>query len=80
MKLYADRLPFRLEPFYSMHVSAMTLEGLHLKSAIAAELAFRDAQIASLQKELSLYRTASSSYVGETFEEVRERIEKEIKP
>jgi hypothetical protein len=80
VKLYANRSPFRLEPFYSMHVSAMTSEDLHSKSAIAAELAFRDMEIAGLRKELALYRAAKSSYVGETFEEVRARIESEVKP
>jgi hypothetical protein len=54
MKLYANRDPIRLEPFYSMHVSAMTSEALHSKSDIAAELAFRDAEIAKLMKELTV--------------------------
>lgn len=35
---------------YSRHVSAMTAEDLHSKSAIAAELAWRDARIAELEK------------------------------
>jgi len=61
-----------LEPHYSKHVFAMTVEGLHGKGEIAAELAWRDAL---LQK----YRTASSSYTGETFEEVRARIDPEWK-
>jgi hypothetical protein len=34
--------------YYSKHVSAMTREGLHSKSDIAAELAFRDARIEDL--------------------------------
>ncbi|GAA0517592.1 hypothetical protein GCM10009414_29010 [Tatumella terrea] len=34
---------------YSRHISAMTREGLHSKSDIAAELAWRDARIAELE-------------------------------
>ena len=47
---YANRDPATLEPHYSAHVAAMTEEGLHEKSAIAAELAFRDAEIVRLRK------------------------------
>jgi len=36
---------------YANHVHAMTGEKLHSKSDIAAELAFRDARIAELEKE-----------------------------
>lgn len=42
--------------YYSRHVSAMTGEGLHAKSDIAAELALRDFQIDKLRgvlKEVS---------------------------
>jgi len=39
--------------FYSTHVNAMTAEGLHSKSDIAAELAFRDARIKHLEDQLS---------------------------
>lgn len=49
-KRYGDRKPWTLEPHYSSHVSAMTSEGLHAKAAIAAELAFRDVQIAKLRE------------------------------
>lgn len=45
MSHYTRRDPMSLEPHYSAHVSAMTTEGLHAKSAIAAELAFRDALV-----------------------------------
>ena len=48
-KLYADRDPSTLEPHYSAHVCAMTAEALHAKSAIAAELAWRDKRIAELE-------------------------------
>jgi hypothetical protein len=37
---------------YSRHVSAMTAEGLHAKSDIAGELAFRDWKIAALLDRL----------------------------
>lgn len=51
-KLYADRDPSKLEPYYSRHVAAMTSEGLHSKSDIAAELAFRDERISLLRIRL----------------------------
>lgn len=44
-KLYADRDAMALGQRYIDHVSAMTTEGLHAKSDIAAELAWRDLQI-----------------------------------
>jgi len=51
--LYADRDPGELEPWYSRHVNAMTAEGLYAKSAIAAELAYRDRQIKELSDALT---------------------------
>lgn len=42
-----------LMPHYLRHVSAMTTEGLHAKSAIAAELAWRDAKVAALQARIA---------------------------
>ena len=52
MKLYAQRNPQELEPHYSNHVSAMTLEKLHSKSDIAGELAWRDKEIEILLAKL----------------------------
>lgn len=53
-KLYGHGTNLReLEPHYSAHVSAMTSEGLHSKGDIAAELAFRDREIARLKRELA---------------------------
>ncbi len=48
-----------LEPYYSMHVSAMTeipgkQEGLNAKADIAEQLAWRDQKIARLQEEIGL--------------------------
>jgi hypothetical protein len=45
-KLYVTRKPWELEPYYSRHVAAMTAEGLHAKADIAAELAWRDKELA----------------------------------
>lgn len=45
---YAARNLQFLEPYYSKHVAAMTEEGLHSKSDIAAELAIRDIRIGQL--------------------------------
>jgi len=52
-KLYAQRDTEELGELYIKHVSAMTSEQLHSKSAIAAELAFRDQKIAELESKLS---------------------------
>lgn len=54
MALYSQRDIMQLDRegnHYSRHVSAMTGEGLHDKSDIAAELAFRDWQIAHLKAQ-----------------------------
>lgn len=48
-KYYKEHDASELEPFYSQHVMAMTKEGLHSKSEIASQLAFRDKRIAELE-------------------------------
>ena len=52
MKLYAERNIEKLGNYYTKHLRAMTEEKLHSKSDIAAELAFRDAEIDRLKDEL----------------------------
>lgn len=47
-----NRRPWLLGPHYSRHLAAMTAEGLHDKSHIAAELAFRDQEIERLRDAL----------------------------
>lgn len=47
-KLYADRDSISQGEVYVRHVQAMTAEGLHAKSDIAAELAHRDIEIERL--------------------------------
>lgn len=52
---YSKRDPRELDKignYYTRHIEAMTKEGLHDKSAIAAELAWRDMQIDELKSEL----------------------------
>lgn len=44
-QLYDRRQTEDLGDYYTRHIDAMTGEGLHSKSAIAAELAVRDRQI-----------------------------------
>ena len=39
------------EPYFSLHLMAMTAEDLHSKGEIACELAYRDARIAELEAE-----------------------------
>lgn len=54
VRQYAERDIMALDKIgghYSRHVAAMTAEGLHAKSDIAAELAYRDAEIARLRAE-----------------------------
>lgn len=54
-KQYAERDIESLDGaggFYSRHVSAMTGEGLHTKSSIAAELGHRDMVISELLEAL----------------------------
>lgn len=50
-KLYAERdiMSDEIGPHYAAHISAMTAEGLHKKSDIAAELTYRDAEIEKLR-------------------------------
>lgn len=56
MNLYdKDRDVIALGQFYTDHISAMTREGLHAKSDIAAELAYRDQRIATLEAEKAEY-------------------------
>ena len=55
---YADRNHEAQGLHYIIHVSAMTAEGLHRKSAIAAELAHRDIEIARLKAENATLREA----------------------
>ena len=56
-KQYAERDIESLDEaggFYSRHVSAMTAEGLHTKSSIAAELGHRDMVNSELLKALQM--------------------------
>lgn len=55
-ELYAERDIDDLGDHYAKHVSAMTTERLHSKSAIAAELAFRDCLIEQQAKEIKKLR------------------------
>lgn len=55
-KQYAERDAEALDVagnYYTRHVCAMTAEGLHRKTDIAAELAWRDMQIDDLREKLA---------------------------
>ncbi len=55
IKIYAERDAMEMDKagnHYCRHISAMTAEGLHSKSDIAAELGWRDLQIAQLQEQV----------------------------
>jgi hypothetical protein len=47
--IYPKHHPWELEPYYCLHVSAMTAEALHSKADIAEQLAWRDKRIAELE-------------------------------
>ena len=61
-KHYAERDHIKQGKYYMAHVSAMTGEALHSKSAIAAELAHRDIEIERLR---TLARDAYAAWDGD---------------
>jgi len=50
--------------YYMRHVSAMTGEGLHAKSDIAAQLGWRDREIDRLRAEMAANRDRSEKHMG----------------
>lgn len=60
--LYADRDSESLGEHYLRHIDRMTVEKLHSKSAIAGELAHRDAEIAALRKAVEAWGHASNEW------------------
>ena len=64
-KLYAQRSTEDLGSFYTRHLEAMTEEQLCSKSAIAAELAWRDAENAKLREKYDSLREAALGVTGE---------------
>lgn len=58
-KLYPDIDHPALGELYICHIMAMTAEGLHAKSDIAAQLAWRDAEIAKLRATIMRLTDAS---------------------
>lgn len=59
-----DRDNIALGKWYTDHVSAMTREGLHAKSDIASELAFRDKQIAERDETIRKLRDPVAVHVA----------------
>lgn len=55
--------------YYCQHMMAMTKEGLHSKSDIAAELGFRDQQIDILSKEIQIFMRQLQRYDEQTIED-----------
>lgn len=64
VKHYARRNTFVLGKFYTNHVMSMTEENLHSKNDIAAELAYRDAEIEKLKADLSVDMDVMKSYAA----------------
>lgn len=61
--LYATRDHYALSPQFERHMLALTAEGLESKSAIAAELAFRDIEIERLMHHVRASPSLSNQYV-----------------
>lgn len=64
---YAERDAMQLDKnggYYSRHIQAMTREGLHSKSDIAAELAWRDQQIDQLKADLHKHHNYQENHGG----------------
>lgn len=64
-KLYAQRDIEQLDEdgnYHFKHMMAMTKEDLYSKRDIAAELGYRDARIAELEKRIRLFRNLKSSH------------------
>lgn len=60
--LYAKRDHEGLGEHYTRHIDRMTVEQLHSKSAIAGELAWRDARIAALEDRLIKEAARTAEY------------------
>ena len=73
---YEQRDTGQLGELYIRHVEAMTAEGLHEKSAIAAELAHRDSRIAELESRLKgindIIYAAGAPLGGDNYFAIRE--------
>jgi chromosome segregation ATPase len=69
---YADRDPARQGEHYTRHVQAMTAEGLHAKSRIAAELAHRDIEIDTLRAEVAQVREYADALNARCIEDTAE--------
>ena len=63
MKHYAKRDPLDLMNYYIRHIFAMTAEGLHEKSDIAAELAWRDKRIEEVADSFVLLLMKNSAQI-----------------
>ena len=61
---YAERDIEQLGDYYMVHIDAMTVESLHSKSCIAAELAFRDQRIAELESHIQSLKVINQ-YIDE---------------
>lgn len=78
-KLYAQRDIEAQGEAYVKHVSAMTGEKLHSKSAIAAELAHRDLEIERLRAELDKQKPCAET-LGWTWAMACALLDRDIDP
>lgn len=75
MSQYEERDPEKLDEaggFYTLHVRAMTAEQLRSKTAIAAELGYRDMRIAHLQAQLQELNDRLEAVDGQAYYAARE--------
>jgi chromosome segregation ATPase len=68
MSEYSERNPIKLGDYYTKHIMAMTAEGLHDKSAIAAELAYRDKLIDEFEADCKHYAEDCNTALNEVDE------------
>lgn len=77
-KLYASRDAIALGSHYTRHIEAMTVEDLHDKGDIAAELAWRDAEIerVKVERDATIRDVCSTDATTQTlFRELEQRAE-----
>lgn len=79
MTEYAKRDILKQGNYYMRHVAAMTAEGLHDKSDIAAELAHRDIEIDRLRADCAeAYQVVGAGMLGEPCEYTQADVERAL--
>ena len=74
MTLYARRDTKALGEYYTRHLAAMADENLRTKSAIAAELAWRDREIAELSAAIYDFQRDNSAPASTLTADTKQRL------